>query len=294
MVRFFMDTKNTRTCAHCGKTGVLARELCAACYQRCRSRGLPMPPRRNRSFDEWAMAAERTAEGCLLWPGRRAPTGYGHSTRQLGEMLVHRITYTRIHGPIPSGLSIDHVCHNRSADCAGGPTCVHRRCFEPSHLEAVPLAVNQARSPNVAQNRQTCPQGHPYAGENLRLASDRHRICRTCQNRSTLAHYYRRASPDRGLPSAQRTHCPKGHPYDAENTSIRSGSRRCKQCDRDRARERSRRNKPEGWVPPKDRTQCPQGHPYDIGRRPGQSGKYKCRQCARDSYHRAKAVKASG
>ncbi len=34
---------------------------------------------------------------------------------------------------------------------------------------------------------------------------------------------------------AKRTHCPKGHPYSAENTTTRRGYRRCKQCDRDYA-----------------------------------------------------------
>lgn len=40
--------------------------------------------------------------------------------------------------------------------------------------------------------------------------------------------------------SARVTHCPQGHPYDAENTAIKvDGSRRCKTCHR--ARERQRR-----------------------------------------------------
>lgn len=35
------------------------------------------------------------------------------------------------------------------------------------------------------------------------------------------------------------TECPAGHPYDAGNTAIRrSGARRCKTCERDRARSR--------------------------------------------------------
>ena len=31
---------------------------------------------------------------------------------------------------------------------------------------------------------------------------------------------------------ARKTHCPKGHPYDAENTSIHGGGRHCLTCDR--------------------------------------------------------------
>lgn len=31
---------------------------------------------------------------------------------------------------------------------------------------------------------------------------------------------------------ARKTHCPQGHPYDAENTRICGRARRCKECDR--------------------------------------------------------------
>lgn len=34
----------------------------------------------------------------------------------------------------------------------------------------------------------------------------------------------------------RKTHCPKDHPYDEENTYLDSGSRRCKTCNRQRAR----------------------------------------------------------
>lgn len=34
---------------------------------------------------------------------------------------------------------------------------------------------------------------------------------------------------------SSRTHCPYGHPYDAENTAMRGGHRTCKSCARDRA-----------------------------------------------------------
>ena len=44
--------------------------------------------------------------------------------------------------------------------------------------------------------------------------------------------------------NSQKTHCPKGHPYNAENTAMRRLSgrnhpfRRCKVCDRERAAEK--------------------------------------------------------
>lgn len=34
---------------------------------------------------------------------------------------------------------------------------------------------------------------------------------------------------------SSRTHCPQGHPYDAENTALRNGHRTCRTCERQRA-----------------------------------------------------------
>lgn len=43
--------------------------------------------------------------------------------------------------------------------------------------------------------------------------------------------------------AAAVTHCPKGHPYDADNTGRHTdNSRRCRECDRARSRERYYRN----------------------------------------------------
>lgn len=35
--------------------------------------------------------------------------------------------------------------------------------------------------------------------------------------------------------AAQKTHCPRGHPYDGDNLSTGAGDRRCRTCDRARA-----------------------------------------------------------
>jgi hypothetical protein len=36
----------------------------------------------------------------------------------------------------------------------------------------------------------------------------------------------------------RRTHCPSGHPYDAQNTAHRNGRRHCRACDIARTRSR--------------------------------------------------------
>lgn len=44
----------------------------------------------------------------------------------------------------------------------------------------------------------------------------------------------------RGDPPAARTHCPRGHPYDDENTYEHKGKRYCRECARERQRRRSK------------------------------------------------------
>jgi len=89
---------------------------------------------------------------------------------------------------------------------------------------------------------------------------------------------------------ASKTHCPSGHPYDAENTRITpAGHRICRACHRDS--ERGRR------VPkPKViKTHCKHGHPlsgdnlYIVP----STGKRQCRQCYRDRKQAAKRLAAA-
>src|SRR5207245_6492477 len=68
------------------------------------------------------------ADKCWPWRGTIQSKGYGH----LNGRLVHRIVYELVHGPIPAGLTIDHLCRNR-------------RCANPSHLEAVTMKENYDR-----------------------------------------------------------------------------------------------------------------------------------------------------
>ena len=48
-----------------------------------------------------------------------------------------------------------------------------------------------------------------------------------------------------GVPNKIKTHCPKGHPYDKNNTSIYHGHRSCKACHRERDARRRAKKKQE-------------------------------------------------
>lgn len=73
------------------------------------------------------------ADGCWTWTGSKHPLGYGMA-KALGERYAHRVSYRLHRGPIPEGLTIDHLCRNRS-------------CVNPAHLEVVSLAENIRRAP---------------------------------------------------------------------------------------------------------------------------------------------------
>ena len=68
----------------------------------------------------------------------------------------HRFAYELLVGPIPKGLTIDHV---KSKEC------ISTLCVNPAHLEAVTLRENILRGNGLAAmnaKKTHCPQGHPY------------------------------------------------------------------------------------------------------------------------------------
>lgn len=118
---------------------------------------------------------------CWLWQGKLTDRGYG--TIKVGgkhgkNCRAHRVSYELFVGPIPAGLTIDHLCRNRS-------------CVNPLHLEPVTQGENTRRSPytlaSIHASRTHCPHGHEYTEENTYLYNGR-RSCRPCNNKHTRAY----------------------------------------------------------------------------------------------------------
>src|SRR5438105_11460539 len=135
---------------------IRARGWCSTHYGTARRRGVglrikgsprvltnvePMPPPMTSDARYWKHVP-RPGEGCWLWQGVVLPTGYG----QWINRYAHVISYMQVFGPIPRGMQIDHLCHNRDLTCRGGTTCLHRRCVRLDHLEAVSPSENLRRS----------------------------------------------------------------------------------------------------------------------------------------------------
>lgn len=105
---------------------------------------------------------------CWVSTGYRMPNGY--ATVGHGE-LVHRVAYTEMIGPIPEGLTLDHLCRNRA-------------CWNPDHLEPVTNRENILRGTawSAVNARKThCPQDHEFTPENT-IYWNGQRKCRECNN----------------------------------------------------------------------------------------------------------------
>jgi hypothetical protein len=130
--------------------------------ERKRLRDVPAPIR------FWAKVDR--SDGCWLWRGCAVPPGYGQFAPTRDKRIgAHRYAYEQLIGPIPEGLSLDHLCRT--------PLCVN-----PSHLEPVTHAENMRRS-----RKTHCKRGHELAGDNLYFTKRGDRGCRACRTERNAA-----------------------------------------------------------------------------------------------------------
>lgn len=119
----------------------------------------------------WSKVDRRADDECWLWTGGLS-SGYGrfNSGPNKRSGLAHRFAYELTVGPIPAGLTIDHLCRNRA--------CVNSR-----HLEPVTGVENTMRgfSPHAKCARKThCIRNHEFSAENT-YPRPRGRECRICR-----------------------------------------------------------------------------------------------------------------
>jgi hypothetical protein len=75
--------------------------------------------------------------GCWIWQRSFiGKTGYGQISRNDTPMGAHKFFYEEKHGPVPKGMTLDHLCRVRA-------------CCNPDHLEPVTRGENVRR-------------GHPF------------------------------------------------------------------------------------------------------------------------------------
>lgn len=81
----------------------------------------------------WAQVDRRGPTDCWRWTSRLRPNGYAYLTIEGKSVLAHRLAYGLLVGPIPEGMTLDHLCRNTA-------------CVNPAHLEPVERAENTRRA----------------------------------------------------------------------------------------------------------------------------------------------------
>lgn len=93
------------------------------------------------SFDQSSVG------GCKEWQGSISPDGYGmFSGAGKSRHGAHRLAYHFFVGPIPKGLLVDHMCHNR-------------KCVNPEHLRLVTHKQNMENRQGAQANSTSGVRG---------------------------------------------------------------------------------------------------------------------------------------
>lgn len=128
----------------------------------------------------WSKVQIGGPDECWLWKASLQSQDYGAFNLNGRSVSAHRLAYELVVGPIPDGLTIDHVK-------ARG--CRHRHCVNPAHLEPVTQAENNRRKdeqePLTATRKRAqthCHRGHPFDAANTIVRENGTRHCRACHN----------------------------------------------------------------------------------------------------------------
>jgi hypothetical protein len=117
-------------------------------------------------------------DGCHVSTYSVASHGYaqiGWQSKAEGRAgtLAHRAAWVAVHGQIPLGMTLDHLCKNR-------------RCVNTDHLRLLPNYENARRTNGWDWPLGECRNGHPNSM--LRRQSDGRIKCQQCR-RDTVARY---------------------------------------------------------------------------------------------------------
>lgn len=107
--------------------------------------------------------------GCDEWTGALDRKGYARIAMGAHRNAqAHRVAYEAERGPIPPGLTIDHLCRNKA-------------CCNPDHLEPVTFAENTRRENAQRPVETHCRRGHEWTEANTYYQNGGKRACRACR-----------------------------------------------------------------------------------------------------------------
>lgn len=124
---------------------VTCRGWCRSCYDRLRRGGRLVVAKHGRPLEERFFAKVDARGVCWQWTGGLV-AGYGRFSIAPGDhYAAHRWCWEYLVGPIPDGLTLDHLCLNKG-------------CVNPDHLEPVTRSENAKRAWRLRRGgRDVCP-----------------------------------------------------------------------------------------------------------------------------------------
>lgn len=132
-----------------------------------------LPPLAERFMER----VHKRPDGCWQWTGGYTSGQWDYPRFCVGKrdyVLAHRWAYEHFVGPIPDGLTIDHLCRNTM-------------CVNPEHLEPVSNVENVMRGEGACakNSRKThCKRGHEFTPDNTYWKRNPNgrpgRACKTC------------------------------------------------------------------------------------------------------------------
>lgn len=166
-------TKKQCSSSNCSRP-YKAKGLCSMHYKRLWRNGSTLKVKGGDPEIRFWAKVNKT-ESCWIWTGTMQQNSpYGQFWLNGKLVRPHRYSYEQSIGPIPEGLTIDHLCRNTI-------------CVNPKHLEAVTSKVNTLRGTGFAAinaKKTHCHQGHEFTKENTYSYNGK-RCCRTCRSETT-------------------------------------------------------------------------------------------------------------
>lgn len=120
------------------------RGMCQAHYAKWVRRNPPEKRPARPTAEERFWSKVDKSGPCWVWLAGKMTDGYGSFTQgRAKKSPAHRVAWEWLVGPIPEGLFIDHMCHNKA-------------CVNPDHLQVVTYKLN---SENLAGAQKRNPSG---------------------------------------------------------------------------------------------------------------------------------------
>lgn len=130
----------------CTLTNIKALGYCNGHYLRhTRGQNMTSPIRRQLSESERFWEKVDKTDSCWNWTGA-TDKGYGAFRYKGAAAGAHRVSYVWAYGPLPKGIEVDHVCHNRS-------------CVNPAHLRPATKVLNGQNRAGLNRNNKSGVRG---------------------------------------------------------------------------------------------------------------------------------------